>query len=165
MTKKRTQNVAAADVSFRPMTAASAEHLGEALSGIDPWAHYHYTAKALAAYLGGKEEDAPRFEIVFGETLAGAICIRKNWLRGPYLQLLGILPTFQKRGLGAIALLWFEDEARRDKAQNIWVVASEFNHGALAFYERFGFSRTATFDGLVAEGTAEILLRKRLIIG
>lgn len=148
-----------------PMTGKSAERLGTELAGIDPWARYQYTPEALAKYFSDREEGAPRFEILVGDTLAGAICIRNNWLRGPYLQLLAILPAFQKRGIGSVALSWFEAEAGSSNAQNIWVVTSEFNLGALAFYERFGFIRLATLDSLVSEGTAEILLRKRLTFG
>jgi len=149
-------------ISFEPMSEESAEHLGAALAVIDPWAHYRYTGEALTKYFSTNEEDAPRFQILVGDALAGAICIRKNWLRGPYLQLLGVLPAFQKQGIGGAALSWFEAQARSSNAPNIWVVASEFNHRALAFYERFGFARAAMLDGLVSEGTAEILLRKRL---
>ena len=68
--------------------------------------------------------------------LAGAIGVRRNWLRGPYLQFLGILPAFQRRGIGSVALDWFEGEARAAQAQNLWVAASDFNARALAFYER-----------------------------
>ncbi len=150
------------DVSFRPMSAAAAARLGPAFAAIDPWAHYHYRGDALAAYLAGQEEGAPRNEIALGDEIAGAIGIRKNWLRGPYLQFLGILPPYQKRGLGAAALSWLESLATREKSQNVWVVASAFNAGALSFYEHFGFVRVATLDGLVADGTDEVLLRKRL---
>ncbi len=161
----RSESVSAGTVSFRPMTAESAERLGEALALIDPWARYHYTSKMLSQFLSAKEEDAPRFEIVCDEALAGAISVRKTWLRGPYLQFIGILPEFQKRGIGSVALSWFEAGARQDKARNIWVVASDFNPGALAFYERFGFVPVAKLDGLVEDGAGEILFRKRLVTG
>ena len=147
------------------MTPEGARQLGAALSVIDPWAHYHYTPSALETYFNAKEQDAPRFEIRINETLAGAIGIRRTWLRGPYLQFLGILPPHQKKGVGNAALAWFEAEGRDVQARNIWVSTSAFNDGALALYERFGFVRVATLDGLVSEGTDEILLRKRLIIG
>jgi diamine N-acetyltransferase len=150
--------------SFRPMTAESAAPLGGAFAEIDPWARYAYTAEALSKYLSDTEAEAPRFEIVVGDTVAGALCFRNNWLRGPYLQFLGILPAFQKQGIGGAALRWFEAEARKSKAQNIWVAASDFNAGALAFYERFGFVRVATLDELVSPEAGEILFRKRLIL-
>jgi GNAT superfamily N-acetyltransferase len=149
-------------VIFREMTATGAEDLGAAFAKIDPWARYAYTASALTAYLGTHEADAPHFEIVVDDVLAGAICVRRNWLRGPYLQFLGILPAFQHRGTGSLALDWFEGEARATQARNLWVLASDFNAHALAFYTRRGFSRVAELDDLVTSNTSEILLRKRL---
>jgi diamine N-acetyltransferase len=150
------------NVRFREMTSAAAEKLGAAFAAIDPWARYAYTASMLTAYLGNDENDAPRFEIVVDNELAGSIGVRRNWLRGPYLQFLGILPAFQHRGIGSVALDWFEGEARAAQAQNLWVAASDFNARALAFYERRGFDRVATLEDFVVDNSAEILLRKRL---
>ncbi|MBS0250773.1 MAG: GNAT family N-acetyltransferase [Proteobacteria bacterium] len=154
-----------ATIAFRPMTAESAKLLGAALAAIDPWAHYRYTPEALTTFLQTEEDDAPRLEILVDGALAGAFSIRCTWLRGPYLQFLGILPPFQKNGVGNAVLSWFEAEGNRLHARNIWVSASEFNVRAVAFYERFGFVRVATLEGLVADGSNEILLRKRLTIG
>ncbi len=149
-------------VAFEPMTAEAAERLGSAFAQIDPWAHYAYTAATLAAFLADEEPGTQRFQIVADQVLAGAIVIQSKWLRGPYLQFLGVLPAFHRRGLGRSALGWFESAARADGARNLWVAASEFNVAAQAFYERHGFVRLASIDGLVADGTAEILFRKRL---
>ncbi|HML29551.1 MAG TPA: GNAT family N-acetyltransferase, partial [Hyphomicrobium sp.] len=137
-----------ATIAFRPMTPESAEQLGPLLAAIDPWAHYRYTAAALKTFLSAEDDDAPRQEIIVGGTLAGAFSIRRTWLRGPYLQFLGILPPFQNSGVGNAVLSWFEAEGNRLAARNIWVSASEFNTRAVAFYERFGFVRVATLDGL-----------------
>jgi GNAT superfamily N-acetyltransferase len=162
MTEARPDASQMRKVVFRDMTAKAAQELGTAFAEIDPWARYAYTAPALTAYLGTHEADAPRFEIVVDDEIAGAICVRRNWLRGPYLQFLGILPAFQYRGTGGLALDWFEDQARATQAQNLWVAASDFNVRALAFYARRGFSRVARLEDLVVEDSAEILLRKRL---
>lgn len=149
-------------VTFEPMSAEAAQVLGYALAQIDPWAHYAYTATALATLLTAEEPGALRFQIRADNVIAGAIVIRSQWLRGPYLQFLGILPAYHRRGLGRSALSWFEAHARAEGARNLWVAASEFNVAAQTFYERHGFVRVATLDDLIAEGTAEILFRKRL---
>jgi GNAT superfamily N-acetyltransferase len=146
------------------MTPSAAQSLGAALARIDPWSRYNYTPEALGEYLAGDEADAPRFKIVVDGELAGAIVYRRNWLRGPYLQFLGILPPFQDRGVGSVALSWFEQEAGAGPVQNLWVAASDFNVRAHTFYERHGFVRVAAIDALVAEGNSEILFRKRLTV-
>ena len=70
------------------------------------------------------------------------------------------MPPFQRQGIGASILAWFEQEALALGARNLWVCASSFNDGALRFYERHGFRPAATLTGLVADGYDEILLRK-----
>lgn len=166
MADEDTQKVSApaSTVTFEPMTAEAAQSLGNALARIDPWAHYAYTGVALAALLAAEEPGAQRFQICANHTLAGAIVIRSNWLRGPYLQFLGILPAFHRQGLGSTALSRFEGQARADGARNLWVAASKFNVAAQTFYERHGFVCVATVDDLIGEGTAEILFRKRLAV-
>ena len=149
-------------VTFEPMSRSAAETLAPLLANIDPWARYAYTAAALASFLSADETDAPRYAITADRVIAGAVSIRKNWLRGPYLQFLGILPPYQNHGIGSSVLDWFEKQAREVSAQNLWVAASEFNTRALSFYERHGYGRVAVLTDLVVEGSSEILLRKRL---
>jgi ribosomal protein S18 acetylase RimI-like enzyme len=136
--------------------------LGEAFAGIDPWATYAYPASALAKYFEAREPGAPRFLLTLGRDVAGAVGVRLGWLRGPYIQFLGLLPKFQRRGLGSMALAWVEHEARTAGERNLWVAASEINVDALRFYDRHGFAEVAKLDDLVYDGRTEILLRKRL---
>jgi diamine N-acetyltransferase len=147
---------------IEPLGERDAEWLGANFAAIDPWASYPYPAAGLAAYLAGKESDAPRFAVWLGGGLAGAVGLRLNWLRGPYVQFLAVLPKFQNRGLGANLLAWIESEARRKEERNLWVAASDFNAGAIRFYERHGFVRVASLPDLVRDGRTELLLRKRL---
>lgn len=149
-------------LTFEPMSRAAAETLAPLLANIDPWARYGYTVAALTSFLATEEADAPRYAIAVDRAIAGAVSIRKNWLRGPYLQFLGILPPYQNQGIGRSVLNWFEKQARETSAQNLWVAASEFNVRALSFYERHGYARVAVLTDLVVEGSSEILLRKQL---
>lgn len=150
------------EIVLEPMTPDGAGMLGEAFAGIDPWARYPFSASALEGYLGTNEAGAPRYAIRAGGALAGATGVRHAWLRGPYLQFLGVLPSFQSLGIGGRVVAWFEAEARASNERNIWVATSDFNSDALRFYERHGFQRAALLDGLVRDGVAEVLLRKRL---
>lgn len=149
-------------VTLQAMTPESAAILSQHFAVMDPWLRYAMEAPALAAYLTRPEQSAPRFEIHVGGTLAGAAGIRENWLRGSYLQFLGLLPAFQRQGLGELVLAWFEGAARARSDRNLWVAAAEFNHGALRFYERHGFRRAALLEDLVQDGFTEVLFRKKL---
>jgi GNAT superfamily N-acetyltransferase len=88
------------------------------------------------------------------------VSVRYPWLKGPYLELLALLPQAQKQGIWSSIIAWLESEALRHQARNLWVCASSFNAGALRFYERHGCRPAATLPGLVADGFDEILLRK-----
>lgn len=157
-------SASAAQIVLDTMDEDAARVLGSGFAAIDPWARYNFSGDALAAYLGKTEAGAPRYIIRIDGEIAGAIGIRSAWLRGPYLQFLGILPPYQAQGAGQLVLAWFEGTARAHGERNIWVAASEFNSTALKFYERHGFQRAARLDSLIEDGETEILLRKKLSI-
>jgi len=145
----------------RALSAAEASGIGEQLSGIEPWLTLGYSASALAGYLLRDDPALHRFLVRVEDAPAGVIAIRHPWLRGPYIELLGLAPDFQGIGIGVELLRWAEAEAAA-VAGNLWVVVSECNERALMFYEKAGFEPVGRLDGLVREGMDEWLLRKRL---
>ena len=151
-----------AAATMTPLQAGDADRLGAAFADIDPWKRYPFQASSLSAYFSKVESDAPRFALRAGESLAGVVGLRLNWLRGPYLQFLGVLPAFQSAGLGALTLTWLAAEAKSSGARNVFVCASDFNAGAIAFYERNGFARVGDLDDLVQPGMTEVLLRRKV---
>lgn len=148
--------------ALRPLSRDEAQSLGAAFAAMPPWSAYPFSADALAAYLARSEPHAPRRAITCGGEIAGAVGWRLDWLRGPYLQFLGLLSAYQGRGLGEAVLTWLEHEARTAGERNLWVAVSDFNHGAIRFYARHGYVETARLDDLVRDGRSEILMRKRL---
>lgn len=169
---------------LRPVTEGDATVLGAALAAIDPWRRMGFPAKALSGYLTRDDPTVRRFAIWTGgaaggaaggadgsataPALSGVVSVRDPWLRGPYLEVLGLLPHAQGQGVGAAVMGWFENEAQTGKramaATNLWVLCSDFNAGGLAFYKRHGFEEVAPLDGMAGPGFTEILLRKRLDI-
>lgn len=149
------------EIRLTGYTEAEADVLGTGLAAIDPWLRMGYTARALAGYLRRPDPAAHRFAIRAGGALAGAIAVRNPWLRGPYLELLGVLSHAHRRGIGRTVMDWFEAEAP-PSAGFLWVLCSDFNESALAFYRRCGFSEVTSLENLVADGFTEILLRKAL---
>ena len=145
-----------------PLAADDGERLGTAFAAIDPWAAYGYPAAALSKFLLAVEPGAPRFALQVGGEVAGAAVIRTAWLRGPYLQFIGVTPAHQNSGLGSAVLDWMEREARAAGERNLWVAVSEINTDAQRLYERHGFIQAARLDDLAWDGRTEILMRKRL---
>ena len=144
-------------VTLEPGASA---RLAASIVAMPPWSVMSYPQDAMARFLAASNDGASRYMVEIGGEEAGAISVRYPWLKGPYLELLAILPRFQSRGVGASLLAWFEQEAFRHGARNLWVCASSFNARALHFYGRHGFQPAATLPGLVADGYDEILLRK-----
>jgi ribosomal protein S18 acetylase RimI-like enzyme len=127
---------------------------------MEPWSVMNYPADRLAAFLASADGGVARYVVNVDGEEDGAVSVRDPWLKGPYLELLALLPQAQNQGIGSSIMAWFETAALQRGARNLWVCASSFNERALRFYERHGFATAAMLPGLVADGHNEILLRK-----
>ena len=135
--------------------------LGQTISEMEPWAAYPYPADKIARYLANFDARAPRYVLRSDDEVVGAVGLQLNWLHGPYIQFLAVLPPFQNKGLGALVLNWVDREAGDTKARNVWVISSDFNVGARAFYEKHGFVEVCEISDIVCDGRTETLMRKR----
>ncbi|HEY8263919.1 MAG TPA: GNAT family N-acetyltransferase [Methyloceanibacter sp.] len=146
-----------------PLSPADCPSLAAAIVAMEPWSVMDYPADRLSEFLASPDGGVTRCLIEVGGERAGVISVRYPWLKGPYLELLALLPPFQRKGIGGMLLERFESEAVSREARNLFVCASSFNENALRFYRSHGFRDAAVLPGLVAEGYDEILLRKFLI--
>jgi len=145
---------------LKPLDLGSCAALAKGIVAMEPWSVMHYPADRLAAFLASPDGGVARYVVSLNGKDAGAVSVRNPWLKGPYLELLALLPDAQNQGIGSSILAWLEGAALQHGARNLWVCASSFNARALRFYERHGFARAATLPSLVANGYDEILLRK-----
>ncbi len=106
--------------------------------------------------------ESHRFEVLCDGQSAGAIVIRYPWLAGPYLQMLAVLPAFQRVSIGARSLAGTRARRARAKARQTWLCVTRVNTNAQRFYRAHGYSMTASIDGLMRDGDDELLMRKRL---
>lgn len=150
-----------ADGRLRPLAADDGAHLGTACAAIDPFLRLGLSAAGLHRYLERPDPSLYRFVIEIEDLPAGVIALRWPWLRGPFLEMLAVLPIAQGRGIGRQAMDWAIDQSGR-VAANLWTTVSDFNQPARRFYESAGFVEVAPLPGLVAPGGAEILMRKEL---
>jgi ribosomal protein S18 acetylase RimI-like enzyme len=149
-----------APYALSPLAPADCPPLAAEIVAIEPWSVMDYPADRLSEFLAKQDGGVTRRLIEIGGKRAGVISVRYPWLKGPYLELLALLPPFQRKGIGGMLLQRFEQEAISREARNLFVCASSFNENALRFYRRHGFRDAAVLPGLVAEGYDEILLRK-----
>ena len=152
--------VAGGSVRLLPLEQSSCASLAAGIAAIEPWSVMNYPAETLAAFLARPDGGVSRYVVSVNGEEAGVVSVRHPWLKGPYLELLALLPQAQAQGIGSSIIAWFESTALQHGARNLWVCASSFNTRGLRFYERHGFTRAATLPGLVADGYDEILLRK-----
>ena len=143
-----------------PLQPGDCAGLAAQIVAMEPWSVMAYPAERLCAFLATPDGGVSRYAIEIDGQKAGVISIRYPWLKGPYLELLALLPPFQGQGIGSQLLAWLESEAVSREARNLWVCASSFNARALRFYQLHGFRIAASLPGLVADGFEEILLRK-----
>ena len=144
------------------LTADQTQVLGQRMAKIDPWQRLGFAAPALTAYLNRTDNALQRHAITQNSQIVGALALRAPWLRGPYLELLMVLPEFQNQGIGKKALNWAFHQAASENATNFWACVSAFNQPARAFYAKLGFTETSELTDLVTNGENEILLRKVL---
>jgi diamine N-acetyltransferase len=143
-----------------PLEQRSCASLAAGIVAMEPWSVINYPADKLATFLASPDAGVARYVVSVKGEQSGVVSVRNPWLKGPYLELLALLPEAQNQGVGSSIMAWFESEGLKHGARNLWVCASSFNTRALRFYQRHGFARAATLPGLVADGYDEILLRK-----
>lgn len=144
-----------------PVSNEQALVIAEMLAISEPWLSLKFGATALAKYLMRDDAALHRYAIAVEGKPVGVICVRYPWLRGPYIELIGVSPNQRGKGIGKQVLAWAEAEASRE-AKNLWVLTSSFNHRALKFYQSNGFHPIGPIQGLVTPEHDEILLRKCL---
>ena len=144
------------------MRAEWAALFGEALAGIDPWRRLGYSPSALTRYLSSNGPRRRALAILEQGVLAGCLTLQPDWLRGPLLELLAVLPGFQGGGLGGALIAWLAEQTGHQGQTNLWTISSEFNQSARAFYRQQGFEEVGVLPGLIQPTETEILLRLRL---
>lgn len=127
---------------------------------MDPWRTLGSEPDTLIRYLLNTDPSLFRYKIINDGQLSGIICIRYPWLRGPYVELLGIFAKFQNQGIGGKVINWLSQHTQQH-AHNLWIIVSSFNETAQHLYRNHGFSAIANIPHLTGDHHDEILMRKR----
>jgi ribosomal protein S18 acetylase RimI-like enzyme len=104
----------------------------------------HY---AEAIYEMIKDGAKARGELAFlyGDTAVGEVCFRiedSDGVRRLYLMTIGVLPSYQRLGIGKMLLDHAIEEAKKiAPIHDIYLHVSVDNSTAMTFYERLGFTQ------------------------
>jgi GNAT superfamily N-acetyltransferase len=151
-------------MEIRPAVAADLAPLAAGLARLDLLRRYGRDEPKLAADLARAHArgDGLLLAVEEGRPTGLAWYLRQGTLGlGGYLKLMAVLPGAQSRGVGSRLLAAFE-AALAETAGHGFLLCSDFNVSAQAFYERHGWSRVGALPGLVLPGVAELIYWKRL---
>ena len=108
------------------------------LTSSDPWKRLGFTAVDWERIFSPLPVGRDTF-VLEGEGLVlGIAIVRRKFLFGDYLELLGISPTATGRGFGS-RLLSHIESLTFARAPNLFACVSDFNDGARAFYRNFRY--------------------------
>ncbi|MFZ4702935.1 MAG: GNAT family N-acetyltransferase [Candidatus Methylumidiphilus sp.] len=144
------------------MSTDLACHFAEELARIEPWLSLGYSPESLSRYLAATGQERHAMALLVDDTPAACLTVRPNWLRGPLLELLAVLPEFQGVGLGREIIEWLAGQAKRERQGNLWTLCSDFNLAAQTFYLVQGFEQAGSLPDLICPDKRELLLRLRL---
>jgi GNAT superfamily N-acetyltransferase len=151
-------------VSVRPLLAADVPPLAEALARLPLMLRYGRGQGRLAADL---EAARARGDGLLawdegGQARGLAWFLREGTFGlGGYLRLIALAPGAQGQGAGRVLLAAFEAEVAR-VSRHAFLLVSDFNEEAQAFYARHGWSRVGAIPGLVLPEVAELVYWKRV---
>ena len=149
---------------IRPLTREDVPSLAGALAALPLMVRYGRDAAALSRAL---EAARVRGEGLLVADEGGALrglawfLAEGTLALGGYLKLIAVVPGGEGHGTGLALLRAFEAETAR-RSPHAFLLVSDFNAGAIRFYEREGYVRVGPLPGLVLPDVAELLYWKRL---
>jgi ribosomal protein S18 acetylase RimI-like enzyme len=141
------------------MRAEDREPVIQILTSSDPWKRLGFIAADWDRIFVPLPAGRDTFVLEIDGTVSGIAILRRKFLFGDYLELLGIAPSETGRGLGA-RLLSHVESLTFARAKNLFACVSDFNDAARAFYRKQGYKEIGPMPNFLIPGYAEILLRK-----
>ena len=129
------------------------------LTSSDPWKRLGFTASDWLRIFAPLPAGRDTFILDVDGTVVGIAIVRRKFLFGDYLELLGIAPSATGRGFGS-RLLSHIESLTFARAPNLFACVSDFNDAARAFYRQQGYKEIGPMPNFLIPGYAEILLRK-----
>ncbi len=149
---------------IRPMISDDVPHLARLMASDPLWQRYGVTEAAAAHRLrAGMEQGATIAVAEVDGTPAGFIwhVARGAFDRSGYIKLIGVNPETRGKGVGR-ALMDHAEAECLPGSSDLFLLVSDFNEAAQAFYRRLGYEQVGAIAGYVAPGITELIFRKRL---
>jgi [ribosomal protein S18]-alanine N-acetyltransferase len=143
----------------RPMTAEDRTAVIELLAGSQPWQRLGYQVSDWDGYFTPLPQGRDSYVVDQNGKASGIVVVRRKFLLGDYVELLGVANSARGRGLGGLLLAHVE-AAVFAREKNLFACVSDFNNQARHFYVKQGYREIGPMPDFLIPGSAEILLRK-----
>jgi ribosomal protein S18 acetylase RimI-like enzyme len=147
------------DPVVRAMTAEDRTAVIELLADSDPWKRLGYKGSDWDSYFMPFPQGRDSYVVDLNGRVAGIAVVRRKFLLGDYLELLGVADWARGKGLGR-RLLAHVEATVFTTAKNLFACVSDFNDQARHFYKKQGYQEIGPLPNFLIPGSAEILLRK-----
>ena len=148
---------------LRPIQSIDIVPLAQLMAANSLWQRYNVTEASAAQRLqNGIDQQAT---IIVGEVdgePVGFIWLaeRGAFNRSGYIMLIGVRADRQGQGVGR-ALLLAAESALFTQVADLFLLVSDFNQAAQAFYQRLGYRQVGAIPDYVVPGITELIFHKR----
>lgn len=148
-------------MNIRLLTAEDVPVVAAWVVSIPLWQRYGVTVEKLSTQLvAALDSDMILTADTDDRAIGIAWCLSRGMFgRSAYLKMLGVRPDHIKAGIGAHLLTQLEAKVVSD---DLFLLASDFNHDAHRFYQRQGYEQIGAISGYVLPEVTELIFRKRL---
>jgi [ribosomal protein S18]-alanine N-acetyltransferase len=146
-----------------PIAPGDVPSLAELLAGDPLWQRYGVTEESAARRL--REGSAAGATIAVAEVDSEPVGFvwyveRGAFNRSGYIMLIGVQRDARGAGVGR-ALMEHAEGALFARSTDVFLLVSDFNAAAQAFYRRLGYEQVGAVSGYVVPGITELIFRKR----
>lgn len=126
----------------------------------EPWIRLGYQRADWDRYFSfSLQHERDSFVSEQGGCVTGIAVVRRKFLLGDYLELLGVAKDARRVGTGK-ALLAHVEALVFARSRNLFACVSDFNESARAFYKEQGYCEIGPIQDLLIQGSSEFLVRK-----
>lgn len=127
----------------------------------DPWSTLGYTKDDWNCIFCPTPQGRDCYVALLEGAVAGVAIVKKKFLLGDYLELLGVAVWARQKGIGGHLLQHIEELVFK-RTKNLFVCVSDFNELARVFYKKHGYQEIGPMPNFLIPGSSEILLRKTI---
>ncbi len=152
--------VSGVDIEIRrPMNGSESEACARMMAESEPWITLKRGYNESLEIISDPSREV-YLAVIDGE-IAGFVVLEMSGAFVGYVKSICVLPGWRGKGVGG-RLMSFAEERVFSEAPNMFLCVSDFNEGALRFYERLGYEAVGELRDYIVPGRSEILMRKSI---